>query len=149
MELLAQGHIVITDTAVGLPVNVRMCLPVGTWYMLMACCKQSAQNTCWELIVGQRRTMSLPTVTVVTSAGRGSGSQTVRGKMSGNAYESHHSMHCCTSGSTYRGYDSAQNRTIHCSLITYISCCFNNNTLLCMPYGILGHIPYSPVRHCH
>ena len=21
--------------------------------------------------------------------------------------------------------------------------------LLCMPYGILGHIPYSPVRHCH
>jgi len=21
--------------------------------------------------------------------------------------------------------------------------------LLCMPYGILGHIPFSPVRHCH
>jgi len=20
--------------------------------------------------------------------------------------------------------------------------------LLCMPYGILGHIPFSPVRHC-
>ena len=85
----------------------------GTWNILTSFVFSVAQKICWAFLEGQTRlTPSSPSSMVNMSWVLGSGSQDERGTSRGRWYESHHSIHCVTSGSMLRGYSSV-NHKVH------------------------------------